>query len=152
MKANMGRARARASQIYCVVRGYFFWRETEEKISAMTPKRIFQYFFIPYYFVEEFYHYPKFLFFPFFFFQEGLGVNWKKKNTLLQNILATNRLVKIDTINSWWFIPIYLTSWRAFMEYAKIIIMCMPVGYTHFFKYTFYFLYLFSYIVMLIFI
>jgi hypothetical protein len=50
---------------------------------VQRPRSVFfNNFFIPYYFVEEFYHYLKFLFFPFFFFQEGLGVNWKKKNTL----------------------------------------------------------------------
>jgi len=35
--------------------------------SATTPKRIFQYFFISYYFVEEFYYYLEFLFFVFLF-------------------------------------------------------------------------------------
>lgn len=39
--------------------------------SATTPKRIFQHFFIPYYFVEEFYHYLEFLFFRFYFSKRG---------------------------------------------------------------------------------
>jgi hypothetical protein len=35
--AKYGRATAGANRIYCVIRGYFLWRETEEKISATSP-------------------------------------------------------------------------------------------------------------------
>jgi hypothetical protein len=67
--------------ILCCAR-VIFCSDNGRKSSATTPKRIFQYFFIPYYFVEEFYHFIGIFIFSFFFFQEGLGVNWKKKNTL----------------------------------------------------------------------
>ena len=51
--------------------------------SATTPKRIFQYFFIPYYFVEEFYHFIGIFIFSFFFFQEGFRGELEKEKHLI---------------------------------------------------------------------
>ncbi len=56
-----------------------FCSDNGRKSSATTPKRIFQYFFIPYYFVEEFYCFIGIFIFSFFFFPRGVRGELEKE-------------------------------------------------------------------------